>query len=95
MSLNSREQSWQGQRKEKTLSDKGERLLGVKSQRIIPGHNESYSSQKPSLQDPTLARVCMWTPGEGPEANYPRRGQSKVIGLREVKTQETSPALRI
>ena len=36
------------------LWDKGdtthaERLLGVKSQGIIPGHSESGSSQKPSL----------------------------------------------
>ena len=81
-------------KKEKTLSDKAERLLKVKSQRIIPGHNESYSSQKPSLRDPTWLG-CMCGPQEGPETNYPRRGQSKVIGLREVKTQKTALSLRI
>ena len=33
--------------------------LWVKGQGILPGHNESCSSQKPSLQDPSWLRgVC-------------------------------------
>ena len=44
-------------------------LLGVKSQGIIPGHNESCSSQKISLRDPSwLTGVCAHE-GEGPETN--------------------------
>ena len=37
------------------VKDKGDAqgLLGVKSQGITPGHEESCSSQKPSLQDPS------------------------------------------
>ena len=35
-----------------------ERLLGVKTHRIIPGHNKSCSSQKPSLWDPTSLRCA-------------------------------------
>ena len=38
-----------------------ERLFGAKSQRIIPGHNESCSSQKPLLWDPVWLR-CACTP---------------------------------
>ena len=45
-----------------------ERLLGVKTQRIIPGH-EFCSFQKPSLQDPFWLRMC--TSGEDPETNQP------------------------
>ena len=36
----------------------------------------------------------MWTPGEGPEANYPRRGQSKVIGLRQEEDLENCPLIK-
>ena len=39
--------------------------MSKKSLEIIPGHNESYSFQKPSLQDPSWLRgVC--TAREGP-----------------------------
>ena len=52
---------------EKILPDKGrdytcmERLLGIKSQRIIPGHKQSCSFQKPSLLDPSWLG-CACTP---------------------------------
>ena len=65
---------WQGQRRAKPClskrlrdlcspcilgtSDTPERLLGVKSQGIILGHNESSFSQKPSLWDQSCPRCA-------------------------------------
>ena len=55
-----------------------ERLLGVKSWRVIPGHSESCSSQKTSHWDSNgvheishtlMAKVYLCFPGEGPETN--------------------------
>ena len=44
-----------------------ERLLWVKSQGISPGHNESCSSEKPSLQDPSwLGAGVVLTQGGSP-----------------------------
>ena len=61
-----------------------ERTLGFQSQRIIPGHNESCSSQKPSLWDPSWLR-CACAP-QGRVLRQINQGkQSKVFGQREDK----------
>ena len=67
-----------------------ERFLGVKSQRIIPGHKQSCSFQKPSLQDPS------WLSGVHTQGRVLRqinqgRGQSKTMDLMEDKSQKTAP----
>ena len=49
--------------------------LWVKHQGRIPGHNESCSSQKPSLQDPSWLRGCVPTPGT--------RQLWRIIALKE------------
>ena len=64
-----------------------ERLLGVRSQGIIPGHNESCSSQKPSLQDLSWLG-CERTPQGRVLRQINHGGQSKVIGLKEDKDPE-------
>ena len=64
-----------------------ERLLGVRSQGIIPGHNESCSSQKPSLRDLSWLG-CEHTPQERVLRQINHGGQSKVIGLREDEEPE-------
>ena len=56
-----------------------ERLLGVKSQSLIRGH-ESCSCSFTSRS--ILARVCVYTPGRVLR-QVNQVGQSKVIGLRE------------
>ena len=62
-------------------------LLGVKSQGIIPSHNESCSSQKPSLQDPSWLRVVCAPKGRVP--GKVRCGKRKqIIGLKKEKDPE-------
>ena len=65
-----------------TLDTCPERLLGVKSQGIILGHNESCSSQKPSLWDLSWPR-CACEPQGGSWDKSTWEGTNEMIGLRE------------
>ena len=66
------------------------RLLGVKTQRITPGHNESYSSWKPSLLDPSWLR-CAYAP-RGRILRQINQGGNKARWLAwgKTKNQKTS-----
>lgn len=62
---------------------------GVKSQRIVPDHDESCSSKRPSLRDPS------WLTGAGtPKGRVLRQANQwrtkQEIGLQE-KTQKIAP----
>ena len=70
-----------------TLDTCPERLLGVKSQGIILGHNESCSSQKPSLWDLSWPR-CACEPQGGSWDKSTWEGTNEMIGLREDKDRE-------
>ena len=70
-----------------TLDTCPERLLGVKSQGIILGHNESWSSQKPSLWDLSWPR-CACEPQGGSWDKSTWEGTNEMIGLREDKDRE-------
>ena len=70
-----------------TLDTCPERLLGVKSQGIILGHNESCSSQKPSLWDLSWP-MCACEPQGGSWDKSTWEGTNKMIGLREDKDRE-------
>ena len=70
-----------------TLDTCPERLLGVKSQGIILGHNESCSSQKPSLWDLSWPR-CACEPQGGSWDKSTWEGTNEMIGLMEDKDRE-------
>ena len=75
--------SWKG-----GISEVSERLLGVQSRGITPGHNESSSSQKPSLPRSILAEWCVCAPGEGPRVSQVwKKKLDKWLG-RKTKNQK-------
>ena len=61
--------------------------MWAQSQGIMPGHDESRSSQQPSLQAPSWLRGAR-TPQGRVLRQINHGGQSKVIGLREDKEPE-------